>query len=72
MFRRYVRDYDLPLLGGDMDMCQKVFDIVCAQLHIEAGSELESRLAANIIQFYKQGFPSEPQLMIMARTVAIS
>jgi len=55
-----------------MDMCQKVFDIVCAQLHIEAGSELEIRLAANIIQFYKQGIRTESQLLIMARTVAIS
>jgi hypothetical protein len=41
-------------------------------LHINAGSELESRLAANIIQIYKQGIHSEPQLLIMARTVAIS
>ncbi|WP_165928015.1 hypothetical protein [Rhizobium sp. BK376] len=51
MFRRYVKDYDLPLLGDDMDLCQKVFDMVRDQLDIERGSELESELATNIIQF---------------------
>jgi uncharacterized protein (DUF2267 family) len=72
MFRRYVKDFDLPLLGDDMDLCQKVFDMVRDQLDIERGSELESQLAANIIQFYKQGIRTEAQLLIMARTSAIS
>jgi uncharacterized protein (DUF2267 family) len=72
MFRRYVKDYDLPLLGADMDLCQKVFDVVRAQLHIERGSDRESQLAVSIIQFYKQGIRTEPQLLIMARTAAIS
>jgi hypothetical protein len=72
MFCRYVKNYDLPLLGEDMDVCQKVFDVVRAQLHIERGSELERQLAANIIQFYKQGIRAEAQFLIMARTSAIS
>jgi uncharacterized protein (DUF2267 family) len=72
MFRRYVKDFDLPLLGDDMNLCQKVFDMVRDQLDIERGSELESQLAANIIQFYKQGIRTEAQLLIMARTSAIS
>jgi hypothetical protein len=72
MFRRYVKDYDLPLLGDDMDLCQKVFDMVRDQLDVARGSELESQLAANIIQFYKQGIRTEAQLLIMARTSAIS
>ena len=55
-----------------MDLCQKVFDMVRDQLDIERGSELESQLAANIIQFYKQGIRTEAQLVIMARTSAIS
>lgn len=55
-----------------MNLCQKVFDMVRDQLDIERGSELESQLAANIIQFYKQGIRTEAQLLIMARTSAIS
>ena len=62
----------MPLLGPDMDLCQKVFDVVCAQLQIERGSELEQQVAANIIQFYKQGIRTEAQLLIMTRTSAIS
>jgi hypothetical protein len=72
MFRGYVKDYDLPLLGEDMDLCQKVFDIVRAQLYIKRGGEFERQLAANIIQFYKQVTRTEAQLLIMARTSAIS
>jgi hypothetical protein len=71
MFRRYEKNYDLPLLGEDMDLRQKVFDLVRAQLHIERGVELERQLAANIIQFSKQGMRTETQLLIMARTSAI-
>jgi hypothetical protein len=54
------------------DLYQKVFDLVRTQLGIERGSEPESQLAANIIQFYKQGIRTEAQLLIMARTSAIS
>jgi hypothetical protein len=66
------QNYDLPLLGEDVDLCQKVFDTVRAQLRISRGTELESQLAANIIQFYKQGIRTEAHLLLMARTSAIS
>jgi hypothetical protein len=72
MLRRYVKDYDVPLLGADIDLWQKVFNIVSRQVHTERGSELERQLAANIVRFYRQGIRSEAQLLIMARTSAIS
>jgi hypothetical protein len=72
MSRKYLKDYDMPLLGDDVDRCQKVFDVVRAQLQIERGSERESQLGASIIQFYKQGIRTEARLLMMARTSAIS
>ena len=72
MFRRYVTSYDLPLLGEDMDLCQKVFDDVRSELKIDRGSERGRLLASSIIQFYKQGIKTESQLQIMARTAAIT
>ncbi|TCR74043.1 hypothetical protein EV561_12411 [Rhizobium sp. BK376] len=72
MLRRYIHPSDLPLFSEDLDRCQKVFDIVREELSIERGSEKEEVIAASIIHFYKQGLRDEMQLLILARTAAIS
>jgi hypothetical protein len=72
MLRRYIDPSDLPLLSEDLDHCQKVFDVVREELDIERGSEKEETIAASIIHFYKQGVRDEQQLLILARTAAIS
>jgi hypothetical protein len=63
---------DLPLFSEDLDHCQKVFDIVREELSIARGSEKEEVIAASIIHFYKPGARDETQLLILARTAAIS
>jgi hypothetical protein len=72
MFRRHIHPSDLPLFTEDLDRCQKVFDTVRAELGIERGNAKEDAIAAHIIRFYKQGIRNEQQLLILARTAAIS
>jgi hypothetical protein len=72
MFKRHIHPSDLPLFTEDLDRCQKIFDILRDELGIERGSAKEDILAAHIIRFYKQGVRNEQQLLILARTAAIS
>lgn len=72
MFKAHVHPTDLPMLSDEVALCQRVFDIVRGEAGIEHGDTKEDMLAASIIQFYKQGIHNEQQLLILARTSAIS
>ncbi|KAA0691388.1 hypothetical protein DTW90_28165 [Neorhizobium sp. P12A] len=72
MLRRFIDPSDLLLFSEDLDRCQKVFDIVRAELGVERGSAQEEMIAAHIIHSYKRGVRDEQQLLILARTAAIN
>ncbi|KAA0687383.1 hypothetical protein DTW90_33545 [Neorhizobium sp. P12A] len=71
MLKQHIHPADLPLFSEDLDQCQKVFDIVRAEMGMERESAKESSLASHIIHFYRQGIRNEHQLLILARTAAI-
>jgi hypothetical protein len=72
MIRHHIHPDDLPLFSEDLAICQHVFDVVRTELKIEPGTDRNDLLASNIIHFYKRGIKNEAQLLILARTAAIT
>ncbi len=72
MFREHLHPSDLPLFSQDLDICQQIFELVRAETGIEPGSAKSDLLASHIIHAYKQGIRDTAQLLIMARTAALT
>lgn len=72
MFKRHIHPDDVPLFSKDIAICQRVFDIVRAETSIEPGTPQSDLIASHIIHGYKQGIRDVSQLLILARTVAMT
>lgn len=66
MIRRYLSKHDCPLDSLDLNLCQRAFDALLVELKLERDSEEAERMAALIIELYRQGIHDEHQLAIMA------
>ncbi|HEX8044810.1 hypothetical protein [Rhizobium sp.] len=65
MIRRYLSKHDHPLDSLDLDLCQRAFDALLVELKLARDSEEAERVAAMIIELYRQGIHDERQLAIL-------
>ncbi|NTF84427.1 hypothetical protein [Rhizobium rhizogenes] len=65
MIRRYLSKHDHPLDSLDLDLCQRAFDALLVELKLAKDSEEAERVAAMIIELYRQGIHDERQLAIL-------
>jgi hypothetical protein len=65
MIRRYLSKHDYPLDSLDLNLCQRAFDALLVELKLAKESEEAERVAATIIELYRQGVHDERQLTIM-------
>jgi hypothetical protein len=72
MFRNHLHPKDVPLFSDGLDVCQRVFDMVRREVGVTPGTPENDLLAAHIVTFYKHGAKTEAQLLILARTAAIT
>jgi hypothetical protein len=72
MIRNHIHPNDMPLFSKDLEICQQVFDVVRSETGVEPGSPKSDLIASHIIHAYKQGIREPAQLLIMARTAAIT
>ena len=63
MIRRYLSKHDHPL--DSLDLCQRAFDALLIELKLRKDSEEAERVAAMIIELYRQGIHDERQLAIL-------
>ncbi|WP_431324420.1 hypothetical protein [Rhizobium sp. YTU87027] len=57
---------DEPLTSEDLAVCDSVLDDICHRYGIENDKEAVSRLAAIIIELYRQGVREPKQLALLA------
>lgn len=72
MIRNQIHPNDMPLFSKDLEICQQVFDVVRSETGVEPGSPKLDLIASHVIHAYKQGIREPAQLLIMARTAAIT
>lgn len=65
MIRRYLSKHDYPLDSLDLNLCQRAFDDLLVELKLEKDSEEAERVAAMVIELYRQGIHDERQLAIL-------
>ncbi|NEJ72000.1 hypothetical protein GR197_15840 [Rhizobium phaseoli] len=63
-------DFDKPDCFGaaDLRVCQGVFDIVAAEAGVEPTSEEGERIAAILVQLYRQGVKEPDRLRVMVES----
>ena len=61
MIRSLVAAGEMPLQNEDIEICQRVFDQLCAEKGIKDRDRCEE-LAASIIDFYQHGVKNEASL----------
>ncbi len=66
MIRRYLSKHDYLLDSRDLDLCRRALDALLAELKLTRDNEEAERMAALIIELYRQGFHDERQLAVMA------
>jgi hypothetical protein len=66
MIRRYLSKHDYPLDSLDLNLCQRAFDALLVELKLTKDSEEAERMAALIIELYRQGIHDERQLAVLA------
>ncbi|EJC76648.1 hypothetical protein [Rhizobium hidalgonense] len=57
---------DEPLASEDLDVCRRVHESLCSDLHIDRSGAEADRLGALIIELYRQGVHEESQLRLLA------
>jgi hypothetical protein len=66
MTGRFVSKHDEPLTSNDLDICQGALDEILARLKVGKDTEEAQRVAAIIIELYRQGVHKESQLIELA------
>jgi hypothetical protein len=66
MTGRFVSKHDEPLTSNDLDICQRALDEILARLKVGKDTEEAQRVAAIIIELYRQGVHKESQLIELA------
>jgi hypothetical protein len=65
MIQRYLNKHDYPLDSLDLNLCQRTFDALLVELKLSKDSEEAERVAAMIIELYRQGIHDERQLAML-------
>ena len=66
MTGRFVSKHDEPLTSNDLDICQRALDEILARLKVGKDTEEAQRVAAIIIELYRQGVHKDTQLVELA------
>ncbi|GAC1046251.1 hypothetical protein [Rhizobium sp. No.120] len=67
MVQTIIKRSDAPLDSRDLDLCQRVFDEIRAAADIPRKSEEGERIAAIVIELYRQGVRNSRQLKILVQ-----
>lgn len=65
MIERHIRGRDLPMTSEDLAICQDVLDAVKAEFQLDRDDEETARIAAVIIELYRQGVHNFNQLKVL-------
>ncbi len=65
MIERHIRGRDLPMTSEDLAICQRVLDAVKAEFQLDRDDEETARIAAVVIELYRQGVHNFDQLKVL-------